>query len=302
MQLNLIHSLKTSINHDMYVFRDDLYPFLGGGNKGRKIDSISKDIVAQGSTAIVTTGGINSNHCRVTAIYAAQKNMKCTLVLHGEESTFYSQQGNSQIMRDTGANLIFVKDPSEISSKMNLAMQLYADVNEIPYYLWGGGHSIVGAKAYIDAVSELADYRDKTNWAPKYIFLASGTGSTQAGIMAGLDKYNFHDTTVIGISIARGRESAEKIISEFYEKVCLQYDIKPQQKTIVIDDYLCGGYEQYNADISALSQSSLQQFGFILDTTYTAKAFYGMQNHLLSTISSSPVLFWHTGGLLNYLK
>lgn len=302
MQLNLIHPLKTNNNQDMYVFRDDLYPFLGGGNKGRKIDSIAKDIVVKGSTAIVTTGGINSNHCRVTAIYAAQNNMKCTLVLHGDENTFYKQQGNSQIMQDTGAKLVFVKDSTEISTRMDSAMQAYTDTNETPYYLWGGGHSIVGAKAYIDAVAELADYRDKTGWSPRYIFLASGTGSTQAGIMAGLDKYKFDNTTVIGISIARSRKNAEMTVSDFYKKVCFEFNIEPQQKTIVIDDYLYGGYEQYNSGISTLSKNSLKQFGFILDTTYTAKAFYGMQNYLLNNNISSPVLFWHTGGLLNYLK
>lgn len=299
MKIDLIEPLEYQQNN-IFVLRDDLYPFLGGGNKGRKIATIAEDIKSKGSTAIVTTGGINSNHCRVTAVYAAQHNMQCTLVLHGCKETFFKQQGNSQIMRDTNAKLIFVDEPTEISSAMDSAMQSYFSAGGNPYYLWGGGHSLVGAKAYIDAVEELADFREKTHWSPKYIFLASGTGSTQAGIMAGLDKYDFNDTTVIGISIARTKQNAEAIISKFYKELCLKYNITPRQKTIVIDDYLFGGYENFNSGIAELSRNSLKNYGFILDTTYTGKAFYGMQNYLNSM--DEDVLFWHTGGLLNYLK
>lgn len=302
MKFNLIQPLLINSIEDLKIFRDDLYPFLGGGNKGRKINSIDKDIRSNGSTAIVTTGGINSNHCRVTAIYAAQNNLNCTLVLHGDKNTFHHQLGNSQLMKDADANLVFVESSSEISNAMDSAMEMYSAEGEVPYYLWGGGHSIIGAKAYIDAIAELSEHRDKTGWYPKYIFLASGTGSTQAGIMAGLDKYNFHDTSVIGISIARSRENAESIIEGFYKKLCSEFDITPQQETIVIDDYLYGGYEKYNLGISKLSKSSLKEFGFVLDTTYTGKAFYGMQNYISNNSCGSPVLFWHTGGLLNYLK
>lgn len=299
MKVNLIESLNNN-QKNTYVFRDDLYPFLGGGNKGRKITTIAEDIKSKGATAVVTTGGINSNHCRVTAVYAAQHGMQCTLVLHGCHKTFFRQQGNSQIMRDTNANLVFVDEPTEISDAMDKAMLSYSIAGYNPYYLWGGGHSLVGAKAYIDAIEELADFRDKTQWSPKYIYLASGTGSTQAGIMAGLDKYNFNNTTVIGISIARPKKSAEAIISKFYNELCLKYSIQPRQQTVVIDDYLFGGYEKFNSGIAELSKNSLKKYGFILDTTYTGKAFYGMQNHVNNI--DDDILFWHTGGLLNYLK
>lgn len=302
MKVNLIHRLTHGINQNTYIYRDDLYPFIGGGNKGRKINTIAQDMLNQKATAIVTTGGINSNHCRVTSIFAAQNDMKCTLVLHGDEKIFYHQQGNSKLMRDAGAQLVFVKDPAEISVKMDQAMQQYTQQGEMPYYLWGGGHSIAGAAAYMEAVAELAELRNQTGWEPKFIFLASGTGSTQAGIMAGLDKYSFNKTTVIGISIARQKISAEKIINDFYLKTCTYFNLKPLQKTVVIDDYLCGGYEHFNAEILQLSQDALRKYGFILDTTYTGKAFYGMQKYLQGQLASVPVLFWHTGGLLNYIK
>ena len=40
----MIFNIIQPIKGDIKVFRDDLYPFLGGGNKGRKMDAIAKDI------------------------------------------------------------------------------------------------------------------------------------------------------------------------------------------------------------------------------------------------------------------
>src|SRR4051812_3727988 len=81
------------------VVRDDLFPFLGGGNKARKIGYISNDIAAKNCNAVVTTGGIQSNHCRALAVLAAQKGWKCTLVLHGDEQKWKEQGGNALLMK-----------------------------------------------------------------------------------------------------------------------------------------------------------------------------------------------------------
>ena len=62
------------IRKKILVFRDDLYPFLGGGNKGRKMDYISKDNFLKGANSIVTTGGIQSNHCRAVAVFGNEWN------------------------------------------------------------------------------------------------------------------------------------------------------------------------------------------------------------------------------------
>src|SRR5690554_3980083 len=227
------------IKPNLIVCRDDLYPFLGGGNKGRKMDYIAKDIFLKDANAIVTTGGIQSNHCRAVAVFAAMNGMKCSLVLHGSEEQFYKQTGNAKIMRLSGANIIFVSNASEIGTTMDNEMNNYTQNGYIPYYLWGGGHTMEGGLAYIDAVEELKKYSIKNNWIPDYIFHASGTGSTQSGIMAGLDKAKIVNTKVIGISVGRNSKQATRVVKEFYEDLCSYYKLEmTHRESIVLDDYL----------------------------------------------------------------
>lgn len=297
----MIFSQIDIIDDQIRVFRDDLFPFLGGGNKGRKILFIEKDIKQKGGNAVVSTGGIQSNHCRAVAILAAQNHWPCTLVLHGDKERFYSESGNARIIKTSGANVIFVKDASEISECMDNAMDLYSKKNLNPYYIQGGGHTIDGGLAYIDAVRELEQYSISNNWFPEYIFLASGTGSTQAGILAGVSKYKI-PPKVIGISVAREKYRAEENISNFYTELCSAFNIKRlDNDIIVLDDYLCGGYEKYNPELKKLSLDSVRKYGFTLDTTYTGKAFYGMLDYIKQNNINSNILFWHTGGIFNFL-
>lgn len=291
------------IKPNLIVCRDDLYPFLGGGNKGRKMDYIAKDIFLKGANAIVTTGGIQSNHCRAVAIFAAMNGMRCSLVLHGSEEQFYKQTGNAKVMRLSGANIIFVSNASEIGTKMDNEMNNYTQNGYSPYYLWGGGHTMEGGLAYIEAVKEFKEYCEREKWYPKYIFLASGTGSTQAGILAGLDKYGLNDIQTIGISVARERNNAENIVAGFYLDLCSYYNISStNREVVVLDDYICGGYGQFNEDIRIVSENSLKDYGFTLDTCYTGKAFYGMMDNIgKNKINDENVIFWHTGGIFNFL-
>lgn len=295
------HNPIIYLQNNLYIFRDDLYPFLGGGNKGRKIEYIGKEIESKKCNAVVTTGGIQSNHCRTLAILAALKKWKCILVLHGNRDDFYEQGGNAKIMRLSGAEIVFVDSPEEISSKMDQSMDDLTMQGYSPYYVYGGGHTFAGGLAYIDAIEQMKNYCDQIEWFPDYIFLASGTGSTHAGILAGIDKYKLH-TKVIGISVAREKQRAEKIVENFYKGLCEKNNIEFLQNDVVIaDDYLCGGYEKYNVHIKELSENSIKKYGFTLDTTYTGKAFYGMLDYMKKNNMNGNVLFWHTGGIFNFL-
>lgn len=291
------------LNNNHRVFRDDFYPFLGGGNKGRKMDYIGKDVLRKKANALVTTGGIQSNHCRAVAVFAAVHKIKCTLVLHGSPEDFNTQNGNALIMRMSGANIEFVTEASQIGEKMDNAIYQYSSKGYNPYYIWGGGHTHEGGLAYIEAIGDLKTYSKQNNWEPDYIFHASGTGSTQSGILAGLDKYNFKNTKVIGISVGRKSEPATKIVGDFYLELCEKYQIQTlHRESIVLDDYLMGGYGKFNEELKDLSLNSLRNFGFTLDTCYTGKAFYGMQKFIKeNNIQDKNILFWHTGGILNYL-
>lgn len=292
-----------NLEENIKVFRDDLYPFLGGGNKGRKMDYIAEAIKGEQANALVTTGGFQSNHCRAVAVYAAQYGLQCTLVLHGSKEAFEQESGNAKIMRLSGAEIVFVSEAKAIGEAMDQAMLTYQQNGKRPYYIWGGGHTLEGGLAYIDAVKILQEYSQSSGWKPDYIFHASGTGSTQSGLLAGLDLYGFDSTQVIGISVGRTSAAAEQIVQSFYEELCTYYNIECSHRpSIVLDDYLMGGYGCFNEGIQQLSLSSLSTYGFTLDTCYTGKAFYGMLDYITQhNLQGKNILFWHTGGIFNFL-
>src|SRR5690606_32577418 len=69
-----------------------------------------------------------------------------------------------------------------------------------PLEIPGGGHSLAGALSYADAVAEAAEQLQGA--VPDFIVHASGTGATQAGILAGCAAKEWM-TRVIGVSVAR---------------------------------------------------------------------------------------------------
>ncbi|WP_181899565.1 1-aminocyclopropane-1-carboxylate deaminase/D-cysteine desulfhydrase [Flagellimonas nanhaiensis] len=284
------------ITDQISVFRDDLYPYLGGGNKARKMMALDEIIKSQGVNAIVTTGGIQSNHCRAVALYSKKNNIKCTLVLHGDQERLFSESGNAKVIKGSGATMIF-SNACEIGKNMDVALRTYREQGYNPFYLNGGGHTLEGGYCYTDELEKLVD----SGYVPDYIFLASGSGTTQAGLLAGVTRKGL-DIKVIGISVGRTTEKAENCIQEFYKELCKTYGIDGKRAKVIVDDsFLCGGYEKYNNQIKQIADDSMANYGFPLDTTYTAKAFYGMQQIIEKRHITGQVLFWYTGGIYNYL-
>lgn len=275
----------------LMIFREDCYPHLGGGNKARKMMALHNHLQEHNYNAIVTTGGKQSNHCRATAIYCNKFGLDCTLVIHGNKHSFLSEGGNARLIREQGANIVH-SDVSGISLNMNNAMERYKELGLKPYYLNGGGHTLLGARSYMTLMESLFKHAN----LPDYIFVPSGTGSTQAGIVAGVNKLN-SKSRIVGISVGRQKHRAEKITRALYKALCAMEGILYKPEDIIIEDrYLCGGYEKFNEAIASLSFNSISRYGLFLDTTYCGKAFYGMLEIQKTLPASSTSLFWYTGG------
>lgn len=283
--------------------RDDIFPFIGGGSKARKAIVYEQYLKENGYNAVVTTGGIQSNHNRAIALMATRNSWKCHLVYHGTEERFHAEKGNALLVRMTGATVEFV-EASGISDAMDAAMERFTKQGLKPYYVTGGGHDLPGGIAFVDAVKELYQYGVVNNYKPKYIFHASGTGSTQAGIMVGLDLVGWSDVKVIGISVARQQERGKQVIAEFANCLGDYYGLNKDYTNEVIFniDYLYGGYECYTSEMKAYLDTIMSKTGLIFDMTYSGKGFFGMIDMLKQQRLDGDILFWHTGGLMNIQK
>ena len=67
---------------DILVKRDDTTTLALGGNKARKLEFLIADAIEQGADAVITAGGVQSNHCMLTAAAAIRKGLRCELVLN----------------------------------------------------------------------------------------------------------------------------------------------------------------------------------------------------------------------------
>lgn len=286
------------------IVRDDIFPFIGGGSKARKAVAYEKYLKENGYNAVVTCGGIQSNHNRAMALMCARNGWKCHLCIQGSEERFFFEKGNALLCRLSGAKCECIK-PEETSVAMDKAMEQLTAVGYNPYYVIGGGHNLPGGTCFVDAIKELKKQCDEINYKPDYIFLASGTGSTQAGIVVGLDLVGWNDVKCIGISVARQQERGKQVIIEFANMLAKHYNIEKDYSNDIIfnTDYLYGGYEKYTPEMEKYLKKAMQETGLMFDTTYSGKGFYGMMQEIeKNKLYDKNIIFWHTGGIMNIMK
>lgn len=289
---------------DITIVRDDLYPFIGGGSKARKAVEYEKYLRNEGYNAVVTCGGIQSNHNRAIALMAARNGWKCHLCIQGSKERFEAEKGNALLCRLSGAECELI-DPSETSVAMDRAMERLSKDGLKPYYVQGGGHDLPGGICFVDAIKELKRQCEESGYKPDYIFLASGTGSTQAGIVVGCEMVGWRDVKVVGISVARQYERGRQVIIDFANMLAKHYNVEKDFTDLIYfnTDYLCGGYEQYSPEMKACLKEIMKTTGLMFDTTYSGKGFYGMMGIInKEKLQNKNIIFWHTGGLMNLMK
>ncbi len=290
-----IYKLDEKLNdNNFYIKREDLLPISFGGNKARKAVLFFKDIKLKGADCIVTYGSSSSNHCRIISNLAAVKKLPCYIISPIENS---KKTTNSKMIELFGARVIQCS-VSEVRNVIEKTLKELRNQGYKPYFIEGGGHGDIGTQAYVEAYREILDYERSKGLHFDYIFHASGTGTTQAGLICGMLIHG-GNSEIIGISIARknpyGGQVVLNSVNSYLKSVGREYITK--EVINFVDDYTLGGYGNYNGDILDTIRNVLIKNGIPLDTTYTGKAFWGMKEYIKkSQIKGKNILFIHTGG------
>lgn len=293
-----IEDLGAFFNDHLFIKRDDLYPYCFGGNKARKAVLFFQQIDKGDYDTVVTYGSSHSNHCRVVANMAAARGIACHIISPQEvsEPTF-----NSQMMALFGAQITAVPVQQVHETIEDVLERLCAEGRK-PYFIPGGGHGNTGTQAYVDCYQEIRQFENESSVHFDYVFHASGTGTTQAGLICG-QLMAGDERRIVGISIARknpcGRDvvlaSVREYLAERYACPVQEKDI--QEKTIFVDDYVGGGYGKDDRAIERTIRDVMLRYGIPLDGTYTGKAYWGMGEYLRGNgVSNKNILFIHTGG------
>ena len=193
--------------NQLYIKRDDLIPYSFGGNKARKAFLFFEEIDKGDYDCVVTYGSSHSNHCRIIANMAAARKIPCYLIGPKEvsDTTF-----NSRFMELFGAAIIAVP-VDMVHDTIESKLQELKDNGNKPYFIPGGGHGNIGTEAYVQCYDEIKEYEKKQGIYFDYIFFASGTGTTHAGLVCGQMKYK-DDRKIVGISIARKNPRGRDVV------------------------------------------------------------------------------------------
>lgn len=277
-------------NH-LWMKREDLIPFSFGGNKARKARLFFQEIDRGDYDCVVTYGSGSSNHCRVVANECCRRGMNCFIISPEEatEPTF-----NSQMMELFGAEITTVP-VSEVHDTIEGKIEELKAAGKKPYFIEGGGHGNIGTEAYVQCYEEIKKQEEKIGVHFDYIFFASGTGTTHAGLVCG-QLLNGDQRSIVGISIARKNPRGRDVVlnsirSYLQDKVSEE---KIQVATVFLDDYTTG-YGKDDSRVKDTIKTVLGAYGIPLDKTYTGKAFMGMTEYI-NKMKGLDILFIHTGG------
>ncbi|MBV1879439.1 MAG: D-cysteine desulfhydrase family protein [Pseudomonadales bacterium] len=285
----------------IWLKRDDLTDTAASGNKLRKLEFVLGHALAEGATTIITCGGIQSNHCRATAVVASQLGLKCHLILRGKPTN--PADGNLLLDELVGAKITFI-DTSMFSNIDQIFTDLaneYRQLGEVPYAIPVGASDEIGLWGYIDAIRELKIDFDTVGIQPKYLFSATGSGGTAGGLILGRQIYGL-PTEIYSVNVCDDEAYFINKISDDFSAWRQRYGIEianDQLPINILDGYVGPGYGKAEPKIFDLIQDLARTEGMILDPVYTAKAFYGMLTELNKGrfTDCEDIIFIHTGGI-----
>ena len=284
----------------IFMKRDDITSLGMGGNKTRKLEFLIGEALKQDKDTLVTAGGLQSNHCRLTAAAARKAGLSCHLVLNGKKPE--NLNGNLLLDKIFGANVHYC-DRKDRDRRLNQVAEDLASAGKKPYVIPVGGSNSIGSAGYVNAMFELETQLKDMHIQLDAIVFATSSGGTQAGLTLGAKIINF-DGQVLGISIDQtktGDEPFAPILTEIANTTAqrIGYPIQFAEEDFSFNcDYLGAGYAM-PGDIEFNAIRDLAQYeGILLGPVYTARAMGGLINLIQKGYftKDQTVLFWHTGG------
>ena len=292
----------------IWIKRDDeLGPGMGG-NKGRKLAFIMAEVLAQNKRKVITYGGLQSNHARMTAAACAALGLEAHLFFFAKKPAILS--GNLFLDKLLGANLHFIPfggggNASMTLETTNRLVKMLSKLRVGPgaYFMPVGGHSVVGCLGYVTAALEIHRQALELGLPLErvWVITAVGTGGTLAGLLAGFQMLN-SPIRVLGLDIGKLWKAFPATLAQLTNSLheVLGSRIRIQAKDIpLIERFYAGpAYAQPTPEMETAVRLLAQTEGILLDPVYTGKAFAGLldlvaKNHFHP---NDTLIFLHSGG------
>jgi L-cysteate sulfo-lyase len=292
-----LNFLSDTYDCEIYCKREDLTGFGLGGNKTRKLELLIHEAREHRCDTLVTSGGMQSNFCRVTAAAGAVAGMSVYLILGGTPPKHLS--GNLILNDLLKANIRYVDSPNWSdweSESVDVAKKLTAEGRKV-FFIPIGGSVPVAAVAYVNAFLEILDDEKRIGMPFDQIIHASGSGGTQAGLVVGKEMTGWSGK-INGISVAMSKDVlAGKVYKLALEAASLLGGRVEQDSVLVDDGFIGPGYAVRTREAERAVEYFARHEGIFLDHFYTGKAAAALLKWLdQGRMKGKTILFIHTGG------
>jgi D-cysteine desulfhydrase len=273
---------------DLWIKRDDLTGLGGGGNKVRKLEWLIADALRQGADTLVTTGGPQSNHARLTAAAGARAGLSVVLVMPGSGRP---EQPGGNLLLDAAlaARIVWAGDaaPAELAGQAEKTCAGLRDEGAVPYLVPFGGSGALGARGYREAGEEILAQQP----AVRHVVTALGSGGTMAGLVAALGAER-----VLGVDVGALPDPAS-VTAAFASELTGSEVTAGHLR--VRRDQVGEAYGVLHEPVLEALTTVARAEGVILDPVYTGRAAAGLTAAVRDgTIQPGErTVLLHTGGL-----
>lgn len=287
----------------LFIKRDDLTGLALGGNKARACEFVLAQAQASGHDVLIAVGPQHSNQLCALAAAAKKCGMRVILlVLRGDGRV----QGNLLLLRLLGAEVRFTDvDLSHIDEAYALMAALADELRSEgarPHEVRYGALPTVGIAGYVLLMAEILEQSGGRSAGTRHIFVGSGSGLTQAGLILG-NRLLGGGCTIHGVMLDDrfDRQEQERNVWAAVEagSVLFGGGISPEQ-----GDVRC--IAGYSRDDAATREKALEAIklvaqteAIILDPVYTGRVMAATLDQIRAERipSEDTVIFYHSGGI-----
>jgi D-cysteine desulfhydrase len=286
------------------IKRDDVMALGGGGNKLRKLEyhlGHARDI---GADTVITVGGVQSNHARLTAAACARHGFACEMFLARmvpKEGDDYEKNGNVILDELFGAKVTLLPRGEDALVHANArADDLKAEGHTV-VVLPTGGSTPRGVLGYARCAREIAHQEDELGARFDRVVVPNGSSGTHAGLLAGFAALGRDPARVNAYSVLAERDTAATatlgLARDALKLLGASVELAPEH--VRIDGSQRGdGYGVPTAAMKEALRLMASAEGILLDPVYSGKAFAGLLQDLRggAVRDGEHVLFVATGG------
>lgn len=300
--LDYLKNISEDLGVNFYLKRDDLTNLGAGGNKLRKLEYVLKEALDEGATMLMTVGGVQTNHGRLTAAVATKYGLKCVIVTIGDYPGELS--ANLLLDRIMGAEVVIKKDDGrdedvQLAELTKELIDKYEAEGEVVHFLPMGGSDETGILGYYECAMEITKQAEEMGLKDATVYATLGSEGTFCGLFSGLkNEKSFLDCK--GIAILPF-DDAQKSLCEYYtrakDKLGMSFDAKPEDFQVETG-YIRGGYNLPSKDVRDAIEYMARKEAILMDPCYTGKCFAGILEMIREgkIKQGENVIMIHTGG------